>query len=570
MIRPRGPVLVLKQNTKRETGRKAQLANIQASKAIADIVRTTLGPSSMLKMLLDPMGGIVLTNDGNSILRESELLLILFARCLGVGLGEIFSCTQVDVAHPAAKTMIELSRSQDEEAGDGSTSVVVLSGELLSCSVDLLEKQQLHPAVISRGFMRALEDALGFLDELSRCIDTSDDSKVVETLDACLNTKFASRWQGLLSSMALKAVRKIARQLPSGKTEIDIKRYCKVEKVPGGSIEESCMLNGLMINKDVLLLDCPLEYKKGESQASVEVTKEDEWRRLLEQEEQEVHAMCQGIIESGATVVITEKGVSDLAQHFLVKAGISVIRRVRKTDNNRISRATGATIVSRTDEILESDLGTKCGLFQVKKIGDEYFTFLLECEEGSACTIVLRGGSKDVLNEVERNLQDALHVARNILLEGKLLPGGGAAEMAVAARLLNKAKSIDSLYQYSYRAVAAALEVIPRTLAQNCGANVVRVMTDLRAKHSRLEDSKASCMGVDGETGELCNMQEKMVWDCLSVKQQIYKAAIEAAAVLLRIDDVLSGVRKEGRDGGAQGDGGAPEDMETFGDSRDG
>ncbi|XP_026193373.1 T-complex protein 1 subunit gamma [Cyclospora cayetanensis] len=560
MIRPRGPVLVLKQNTKRETGRKAQLANIQASKAIADIVRTTLGPSSMLKMLLDPMGGIVLTNDGNSILRE------------------------VDVAHPAAKTMIELSRSQDEEAGDGSTSVVVLSGELLSCSVDLLEKQQLHPAVISRGFMRALEDALGFLDELSRCIDTSDDSKVVETLDACLNTKFASRWQGLLSSMALKAVRKIARQLPSGKTEIDIKRYCKVEKVPGGSIEESCMLNGLMINKDVthpkmkrliknpkvLLLDCPLEYKKGESQASVEVTKEDEWRRLLEQEEQEVHAMCQGIIESGATVVITEKGVSDLAQHFLVKAGISVIRRVRKTDNNRISRATGATIVSRTDEILESDLGTKCGLFQVKKIGDEYFTFLLECEEGSACTIVLRGGSKDVLNEVERNLQDALHVARNILLEGKLLPGGGAAEMAVAARLLNKAKSIDSLYQYSYRAVAAALEVIPRTLAQNCGANVVRVMTDLRAKHSRLEDSKASCMGVDGETGELCNMQEKMVWDCLSVKQQIYKAAIEAAAVLLRIDDVLSGVRKEGRDGGAQGDGGAPEDMETFGDSRDG
>lgn len=558
-MRSRGPVLVLKQNTKRETGRKAQLANIQASKAIADIVRTTLGPSSMLKMLLDPMGGIVLTNDGNSILRE------------------------VDVAHPAAKTMIELSRCQDEEVGDGSTSVVVLAGEVLSCSVDLLEKQQLHPTIISHGFIRALDDALSLLNSISGCIDTSDDSKVLETLDACLNTKFASRWQGLLSKMALQAARKITRKFSSGKTEIDIKRYAKVEKVPGGDIEDSCVLNGLMLNKDithpkmkrlirnpkVLLLDCPLEYKKGESQTAVEVTKEDEWAKLLEQEENEVRAMCDDIIRSGATLVITEKGVSDLAQHFLVKAGISVIRRVRKTDNNRISRATGATIVSRTDEIIESDLGTKCGLFEIKKIGDEYFTFLLECEEGSACTIVLRGGSKDVLNEVERNLQDALNVARNILLEGRLLPGGGAAEMAVAARLMQKAKSIDSLYQYPYRAIAAALEVIPRTLAQNCGANVIRVMTDLRARHSRLDDPEAVYMGVDGDTGEVCNMKTKMLWDCLSVKQQIYKAAIEAAAVLLRIDDVLSGVRKD-KERNQGEEGGGPEDMETFGDARDG
>ncbi|KAL8438777.1 hypothetical protein Efla_004620 [Eimeria flavescens] len=559
MMRPRGPVLVLKQNTKRESGRKAQLANIQASKAIADIVRTTLGPSSMLKMLLDPMGGIVMTNDGNSILRE------------------------VDVAHPAAKTLIELSRSQDEEVGDGSTSVVVLAGEVLSSSLDLLEKQQLHPAVISHGFMRALEDALTFSAELASCIDTSRDEQMLEILDACLNTKFASRWQGLISCMALEAARRVARKTPSGRLEIDLKRYAKVEKVPGGAIEDSSVLNGLMLNKDVthpkmkrrivhpkvLLLDCPLEYKKGESQTAVEITKEDEWERLLEQEEREVQAFCADIIASGATLVITEKGVSDLAQHFLLKAGISVIRRVRKTDNNRIARATGATIVSRTDEILESDLGTKCGLFEIKKIGDEYFTFLLDCDEGTACTLVLRGGSKDVLNEVERNLQDALNVARNILLEGKLLPGGGAAEMAVAARLLRKAKSIESLYQYPYRAVAAALEVIPRTLAQNCGTNVVRAMTELRSRHSRLEDPEAMNMGIDGETGEVCNMKDKRVWDCLSVKQQIYKAAIEAAAVLLRIDDVLSGVRKDAR-GGQGGAEGGVEDAETFGDARDG
>ncbi|CDJ65700.1 TCP-1/cpn60 family chaperonin, putative [Eimeria necatrix] len=285
----------------------------------------------------------------------------------------------------------------------------------------------------------------------------------------------------------------------------------------------ACTCMHACVDSQVLLLDCPLEYKKGESQASVEVTKESEWRELLEQEEAEVAAMCRCVVESGANLVFTEKGVSDLAQHFLAKAGVSVIRRVRKTDNNRISRATGATVVSRPEEILKSDLGTHCGLFEVRKIGDEYFTFLLECKEGTACTIVLRGGSKDVLNEVERNLQDALNVARNILLDGKLLPGGGAPEMAVAARLLDKAKSLDSLHQYSYRAVASALEVIPRTLAQNCGANVVKVMTDLRASHSRLDSPEAACIGVDGETGEVCDMSKKMVWDCLSVKEQVFK-----------------------------------------------
>ncbi|CDJ41292.1 TCP-1/cpn60 family chaperonin, putative [Eimeria tenella] len=539
-------------------------------------------------MLLDPLGGIVITNDGNAILRE------------------------VDVAHPAAKSMIELSRSQDEETGDGSTSVVVLAGELLQCSVLLLEQQQLHPAVIAQGFLGALEDALGHLRGLARCIDTSQNATLAPLLDSCLATKFASRWNGLLTQIALQAVRKIARKLPSGKLDIDIKqvplpplpealfctlrapkaptktrnrgprgpsggpsgallggllgapqgapqgRYAKVEKIPGGDIEESQMLEGIMLNKDVthpkmrrrienpvvLLLDCPLEYKKGESQASVEVTRESEWRELLEQEEAEVAAMCRCVVESGANLVFTEKGVSDLAQHFLAKAGVAVVRRVRKTDNNRISRATGATVVSRPEEILKSDLGTRCGLFEVRKIGDEYFTFLLECKEGTACTIVLRGGSKDVLNEVERNLQDALSVARNILLDGKLLPGGGATEMAVAARLLDKAKSLDSLHQYSYRAVASALEVIPRTLAQNCGANVVKVMTDLRASHSRLDSPEAACIGVDGETGEVCDMSKKMVWDCLSVKEQVFKLRCCCASTMCS-----RGLEKMGKEG---------------------
>ncbi|CBZ52239.1 hypothetical protein NCLIV_020250 [Neospora caninum Liverpool] len=556
MIRPQGPVLVLKQNTKREQGRKAQLANIQASKAIADIVRTTLGPSSMLKMLLDPLGGIVLTNDGNAILRE------------------------VDVLHPAAKTMIELSRTQDEEVGDGSTSVVVLAGEVLAGAVDLLEKQQLHPSVISHGYVMALEDTLKYMNEIAIDVDVSDDAKLRHVVDACLNTKFSSRWEGRISQMAIDAVRKVEVKLPNGKKEIDIKRYAKVEKIPGGDLEESRVLDGVMVNKDVthakmrryianpkvLLLDCPLEYKKGESQTYVEITKEDEWAKLLEQEEKEVRAMCDDIIASGCNLVITEKGVSDLAQHFLVKAGISCIRRVRKTDNNRIARVTGATIVNRTEEITKEDVGTKCGLFEIKKIGDEYFTFLTQCQEKGACTILLRGGSKDVLNEVERNLQDAMNVARNIMLEGKLLPGGGATEMAISARLLANAKNVESVKQYPYKAVASALEVIPRTLAQNCGTNVVKVMTELRAKHATCSGDSAK-WGVDGETGAVVDMIEKHVWDSLAVKQQIVKTAIEAAAMLLRIDDVLSGVRKEGT--GAPGDN-MEADPETFGDSRDG
>ncbi|PHJ23376.1 cct chaperonin gamma subunit [Cystoisospora suis] len=556
MIRPQGRVLVLKQNTKREQGRKAQLANIQASKAIADIVRTTLGPSSMLKMLLDPLGGIVLTNDGNAILRE------------------------VDVVHPAARTMIELSRTQDEEVGDGSTSVVVLAGEVLSNAVDLLEKHQLHPSIISHGYMLALEDALKYMREIAIEVDTHDDEKLRQVVDACLSTKFSSRWEGRLSRIAIEAVKQVDITLPNGKKEIDIRRYAKVEKIPGGELEESRVLDGVMVNKDithakmrryivnpkVLLLDCPLEYKKGESQTYVEITKEEEWSKLLEQEEKEVRAMCDDIIASGCNVVITEKGVSDLAQHFLVKAGISCIRRVRKTDNNRIARVTGATIVNRTEEITAEDVGTKCGLFEIKKIGDEYFMFLTKCKEKGACTILLRGGSKDVLNEVERNLQDAMNVTRNILLEGKLLPGGGSVEMAVSARLLANVKNVDSVKQYPYRAVANALEVIPRTLAQNCGTSVVKVMTELRSKHAPCSADSVK-YGVDGETGAIIDVVQEQIWDSLAVKQQIFKTAIEAAAMLLRIDDVLSGVRKEG--GGSGGDN--PDmDPETFGDARDG
>jgi len=291
----------------------------------------------------------------------------------------------------------------------------------------------------------------------------------------------------------------------------------------------------------IILLDCNLEYKKGESQTNIEIMKEDDFTRILELEEQFVQKLCEDIIRIKPDVVFTEKGVSDLAQHYLVKAGITAVRRVRKSDNNRIARASGATIVNRTDELREEDVGTKAGLFEIKKIGDEYFCFVIECEEPKACTVLLRGASKDVLNEVERNLQDAMHVARNVLLEPKLVPGGGAAEMALAHALTEKAKCMAGVTQSPYRAIAQALEVIPRTLAQNCGANVIRTLTALRAKHA----TGGRTWGINGETGELANMNDLGIWDPLSVKLQVLKTAVETAILLLRIDDIVSGSKKK-------------------------
>ncbi|KAF5283303.1 hypothetical protein FQR65_LT13982 [Abscondita terminalis] len=529
MFGGRAPVLVLSQNTKRNSGRKVQVENINAGKQIADVIRTCLGPQAMLKMLMDPMGGIVMTNDGNAILRE------------------------ITVQHPAAKSMIEIARTQDEEVGDGTTSVIVLAGEMLATAEQFLE-QQIHPTVIIRQYKQALEDMVSLLEgPLSVPLNKNDKTALANVVKSCIGTKFIGKWADLAVNIALEAVNTVML-VEDGRTEIDLKRYAKVEKIPGKSIEESEILYGVMINKDVthpkmsryienpriMLLDCPLEYKKGESQTNVEISGEMDFTRMLEIEEEHVRRVCDDIIALKPDLVITEKGVSDLAQHFLLKAGITALRRVRKSDNNRIARACGAMIVHRTEELQESDIGKECGLFEVKKIGDEYFSYLTKCSKPKACTIVLRGASKDVLNETERNLQDAMQVARNILLNPRLVPGGGAIEMAVAHQLLQKAT------HGPYRALAHALEIIPRTLAQNCGANTIRTLTALRAKHaSHTDATKPCCWGIDGESGNLVEQGPGGVWEPLTVKLQVYKTAVETAILLLRIDDIVSGSKKQ-------------------------
>jgi T-complex protein 1 subunit gamma len=512
----------------------------------------------MLKMLLDPMGGIVVTNDGHAILRE------------------------IDVTHPAAKSLLEVSRAQDESVGDGTTSVIVLSGEMLGVTEPLLERR-IHPTQIVQSYMKVLDDINGILDDLAIPINVEDEKEVARIVRTSIDTKFVSRWGSMISDLAIEAAGVVKTKLPNGQYEIDMKRYAKIEKVPGGSLADSQVLDGVMFNKDVthgrmrreirnpriLLLDCPLEYKKGESQTNVELTKESDFAAILRQEEEEVSRMCRDIIAVRPDLVITEKGVSDLAQHFLMKANISCIRRVRKTDNNRIARVSGATIVNRTEEINESHVGTRCKLFKVSKLGDEYYTFLTECEEPKACTVLLRGASKDVLNEIERNLQDAFCVARNVFLDARLLPGGGATEMALSAILNKRARAQEAtVREYPYKAAASALEVIPRTLAQNAGADVIRVMTALRSKHALGEHN----FGIDGNTGKVVDVREAQIFDSLVVKQQIYRAAIESSAMMLRIDDIVSGVssKKQGGDSGPVREEDGGRDQETFGDSRDG
>ncbi len=358
---------------------------------------------------------------------------------------------------------------------------------------------------------------------------------------------------------------KSAPSAPPRPHEVDIKRYARVEKIPGGEIEDSRVLDGVMLNKDIthasmrrriekpriILLDCPLEYKKGESQTNIEISNEESWNRILQIEEEQVKKMCESILALKPDLVITEKGVSDLAQHYFVKANVTALRRVRKTDNNRIARAIGATIVNRVDDLAESDVGTGCGLFEIEKIGDEYFTFITKCKNPKACTILLRGPSKDILNEIERNLQDAMSVARNVMFHPRLCPGGGATEMAVSVRLAQKAKSVEGVAQWPYKAIADAMEVIPRTLIQNAGASPIRLLTKLRAEQAK----GGSSWGVNGDTGAIVDMKEYGVWEPEAVKAQSIKTAVESACLLLRVDDICSAKSAKQAGGASMGGG---------------
>lgn len=539
--------------------------NIKASKTVADVIRTTMGPRSMLKMILDSMGSVVMTNDGNAILRE------------------------LDVAHPAAKAMLEVSRAQDEQVGDGTTSVVVLAGEVIAMAEPLL-KCGIHPILITQGYQKALDFLLDEAEKFSFGINVDGietlglkseaASSIMTVLRNSLSTKFVSRWMDLMCNLALEAVSIVARgrgaEVRKGlvsangganlkenedgddgslgaPVDIDIKRFCRIEKIPGATVEDCCVIDGVVLNKDIIhpdmrkyiknprtiLLDCPLEYKKAQSMMNVELFQgKSDLGDILKVEEDYIRTHVEKILSFKPDLVITEKGVADQATHMFVQNGVTVLRRVRKTDNIRLAAVSGATIVNRIEELRENDVGTYAGLYELQKIGDEFFSFIHQTGgKASACTIVLRGASKSTLLEIERNIQDAMHVCRNIILDPRLVIGGGCFEAHLSTTLSQYADTLVGKPQLVIKAVAKSLEVIPRTLLQNCGGNIIRIITELKAAHS----SDPNCqLGVDGVTGLLVNCKERGIWDPLSTKLQILKAAIENACMILRVDDIFS------------------------------
>ncbi|KAL6937097.1 T-complex protein 1 subunit gamma [Hanseniaspora opuntiae] len=514
----------------RTHSQQAQQANIQSAKTISEIIKTCLGPKAMLKLLLDPMGGIVLTNDGNAILRE------------------------IEVVQPGAKFIIDLAKTQDDEVGDGTTSVILLTGEILSIvGGHYLLERKIHPVVINKALKMCLKDALDILKQISNKIDTKNDQIMIQLIKSSLGTKYMNYYANDdLCRLSLDAVRLIKDDVNE---TIDIKRYVKVEKIVGGDVSDSKLIKGSILNKDVvhpsmkrhvkdpkiILLDCPLEYKKGESQTNIEITNESDWNRYLEIEEEQVIKLCETLLEFKPDVVITEKGVSDLAQHYLMKGGVSVLRRVKKSDLNRLSKVTGATIVNRVDDLKESDIGTDAKEFKVELIGDEYYTYVHESEKAKACTVLLRGPSKDILNELMRNIEDSMAVVRNILTSPYLCPGGGATEMALSVELGKRAEALTGIEKWPYQAIADALECIPRTLIQNSGGNPIKLLSQLRAKHANGDLT----YGIDGEAGKIVDMKSYGIWEPELIKQQTLKTSIEASCMLLRVDDIVSAIQRE-------------------------
>lgn len=506
---------------KREDPHLTQQENIRAAGVLSSLVKTCLGPRAMLKMILTQIGSMELTNDGNSVLREME------------------------VTHPAIKSLVELARTQSEEVGDGTTSVVILAAEILQETGMLL--RDMHPVIIGEHLKRGMDVLLAHLKKISFDASTLKrrvgDDVLLAVVRCGVGTKL-SREVLPVEDMAVRAIERI-KVVEDKKVRCDIKHNVKVEKIPGGEVGESRLLDGVVVNKEVLspamrkeirnarvlLIDFPLEYKKGENHMSIEMRSGDVFEKALLQEEEQVRKMCEHLMRCSPDVVVSEKGVCDNAVAYFAMRGVSVIRRVKKTENTRISKATGAQIISRAEDAEMSKLG-RCGLFRCARIGEEHFCSFVECASPKACSVILRGPSKDLLNEIERNFYDALGVARNMTLCQSVVTGGGAVEMSLALAL-EREKFRSEKERRVFLSLAKALKTIPAILLANSGCtNPSRKMLELEARNALSER-----VGVNGETGEI---EEVAVWESLLVKEQCIKAAIEGAILILRVDGVIS------------------------------
>lgn len=545
------PIFILPEGTQRTTGRNAQRNNIMAAKLVAETVRTTLGPKGMDKMIVDSLGDITVTNDGVTILEEMQ------------------------IEHPAAKMLVEIAKTQENEVGDGTTTAVVLAGELLKEAENLLEKE-IHPTVIARGYRLAAEKALEILNEIAENIKENDMSSLKKIAMTAMTGKGAEAAKEHLADLAVKGVTQILDK-ENGKILID-KEHIKLEKKVGGSVENSELVQGIVLDKErvhpqmpravhnakIALVDSAIEIKDTEIDAKIQITDPRQMQAFIDQEEQMLKNMVEKITASGATAIFCQKGIDDIAQHYLAKKGVYAARRIKKSDMEALSRATGASIVTNLDDLSPADLG-KAGVIEEVKVGDEEMTYVRDCKNPKAVTIFIRGGTEHVVDEVKRAMEDAIGDISAAIRSGKVVAGAGAPEIELAKRLRNYAESLSGREQLAVNAFANAMEVIPRTLAENAGLDPIDVLAELKAAH----DKKQKWAGIDVFTGKVMDAWNKGVLEPLKIKTQAVSSASEVAVMILRIDDVIAGSSKGGPAGGMGGRGGMSPGMGGMGGDMD-
>jgi len=521
------PIFIMREGTERTRGKDAMSNNIAAAKVIAEAIRTSLGPRGMDKMLVDQFGDVVITNDGATILKE------------------------IDVQHPAAKMMVEVAKTQDAEVGDGTTTSVILAGELLKRAEKLLE-QKIHPTVITEGFRKAADKAIEILDKMSIQSGIDDEPGLKNCAMTCMSSKIVSESKEKLAQLCMEAIIAIAEKNDEGKWVADIDKV-QIQKKEGESVDETSLIKGIILDKEVvspgmpkfvkdakiLLLQSAIEIEKTEFDAKLQITSPEQIQQFLDEEERMLRNMVSKIENSGAKVVICQKGIDDMAQHFLSKAEIMVVRRVKKSDIEKLSKATGGMIFTNLDDITEDSLGW-AGLVEERKIMNDSWIFIEECKDPKAVVILIRGGTELIVDEADRAIHDALCVIRDVVEDQKIVGGSGAPELETAIQLREFASTLGGREQLAVEIFADSLDIVPKTLAENAGLDQIDKLMQLRAAHQKGN----VFAGINLDTGEIINnMMEVGVVEPTAVKIQAIRSAVEAASMILRIDDVIAGVK---------------------------
>jgi len=536
------PVVLLKEGGSETKGRDAQKNNIAASKIIAEIVHTSLGPRGMDKMLVDSLGDVTITNDGATILKE------------------------IDVQHPAAKMLVEISKTTDNEVGDGTTSVVVLAGALLENAESLID-QDVHPTIIVDGYRKAAKKAKQLLESIADKVTSNDKHILTKIAKTSMQTKLVRKDSDQLAEIVVKSVLAVAEKNAES-YDIDIDDI-KVEKKAGGSVKNSMIIQGIVLDKEIVhggmpskiteakiaLINTALEISKTETDAKINISNPQQMKSFLDEENRMLKTMVDKVIGSGANVVLCQKGIDDMAQHYLAKAGIIAVRRIKESDLTKLAKATGARIVTNLDDLFEKDLGS-ADLVEERKIEEDKWVFVEGCKHPKSVTVLLRGGSQRVVDEVERSVHDALMVVKDVIEKPEIVAGGGAPETFAATKLRSWAKSLEGREQLAAEKFADALESIPLALAENAGMDAIDTLTILRSKQQKGE----KWTGIDVMKGKIANMKSSDIIEPLAVKLQVVSASAEAACMILRIDDVIATQKSAGGPPGG-GEGGMPPGM---------